>query len=195
MKNLNHLNSRHMSRCYLMTAQQRQQHQSWLKNGGYGFVASSEARIFDIMSGCAYNNGVSNIDLYLKGFRNEYCRFNRKSAAPIHIEEPAVSMCLSVQPEKLKQNLANSDFTDTGFCDRAVIISPESNFGNFKYKPAMVQPKITAEYNNLIRDILKTRFDDKHAANRKEAFETDTEVDKAFETYFYDWQNKRKKST
>ncbi len=160
------------------------------ENGGYGFVASSEARIFDIMSGRAYNNGVSNIDLYLKGFSNEYCRFNRKSAAPIHIEEPAVSMCLSVQPEKLKQNLTNSDFTDTGFCDRAVIISPESNFGNFKYKPAMVQPKITAEYNNLICDILKTRFDDNMRPTEKKYLRLTPEADKAFETYFYDWQNK-----
>lgn len=160
------------------------------ENGGYGFIASTEARIYDIMAGRAYNNSVSNIDLYLKGYSNEGCRFNRKNSAPVFIEEPAVSMCLSVQPEKLKQNLANNDFCDTGFIDRAVIILPESHFGKFQYKPTMIPSKVVAEYDNLIRGILLTRFDNSMRPTEKKYLRLTPAADKVFEQFFYNWWNR-----
>ena len=157
------------------------------ENGGYGFIASTEARIYDIMAGRAYNNSVSNIDLYLKGFSNEGCRFNRKNSPPVFIEEPAISMCLSVQPEKLKQNLANDDFCDTGFVDRAVIILPESHFGKFEYRPNMILAKVVAEYENLIRGILQTRYDDDMRPAKRKYLRLTPAADEVFEQFFYIW--------
>lgn len=157
------------------------------ENGGYGFIASAEARIYDIMAGRAYNNSVSNIDLYLQGFSNEACRINRKNSAPVFIEEPAISMCLSVQPEKLKQNLTNDDFCDTGFLDRAVIILPESRFGKFKYRPNIIPLKVVAEYDNLVRDILLTRYGDDMRPTEKKYLRLTPAADEVFEQFHDTW--------
>jgi hypothetical protein len=60
-------------------------------------VLSPEGRIFDIIAG--RYSGAPNMEVFLKGHAGDMVRVNPQGRDAQHIERPAVTMGLAVQPE------------------------------------------------------------------------------------------------
>ena len=70
------------------------------EQGGRLDVVSAEGGIFDIIAG-RYSSGVPSLDVWLKGHSGDQLRIDRQSRDPEFIAQPALTLCLMIQPSGL----------------------------------------------------------------------------------------------
>jgi hypothetical protein len=100
-------------------------------------IASTEGGLFDTLAG-RYSNGVPNLDLVLKAHAGEPVRVDRKNAPPIIMNNPALTLCLSPQPEVLAGLMGKPGFRGRGLLGRFVYVLPQSRLGSrTAHAPAM----------------------------------------------------------
>lgn len=90
-------------------------------------VLSDEAGSFQIMGGI-YSNGNAHLDVYLQGHSGSATRVDRASRA-VHIDRPALSMGLLVQPGTLADVAGSKRFRDSGLLARFLWAIPDSTVG------------------------------------------------------------------
>lgn len=90
-------------------------------------VLSDEAGIFQIMSGM-YNGGAANLDVFLQGHAGTAMRVDRAGRSA-HIDQPALSFGLLLQPGVLADVAGSRRFRDTGLLARFLFAMPVSNVG------------------------------------------------------------------
>ncbi len=90
-------------------------------------VLSDEAGSFQIMGGL-YSGGQAHLDVYLQGHAGSSMRVDRASRA-VHIDRPALSMGLLVQPGTLADVAGSKRFRDSGLLARFLWAIPESTVG------------------------------------------------------------------
>lgn len=90
-------------------------------------VLSDEGGIFQIMSGI-YSGGNANLDVFLKGHAGTAIRVDRAGRAA-HVNKPALSFGLALQPGVLSEVSANRRFRDSGLLARFLYAMPSSNVG------------------------------------------------------------------
>lgn len=90
-------------------------------------VHSDEAGIFLIMAGI-YNGGASNIDVFLQGHAGTPMRVDRAGRFA-HIDRPALSFGLLLQPGVMSEVASSRRFRDSGLLARFVYAMPPSNVG------------------------------------------------------------------
>lgn len=71
-------------------------------NRGRLAILSAEGGIFDLMAG-RYSGGVPVLDIWLKGHSGDTTSIDRKGRPSEHIERPAVTMAITVQPSVLTE--------------------------------------------------------------------------------------------
>jgi putative DNA primase/helicase len=90
-------------------------------------VHSDEAGIFLIMAGI-YNGGASNIDVFLQGHAGTAMRVDRAGRFA-HIDRPALSFGLLLQPGVMSEVASSRRFRDSGLLARFLYAMPPSNVG------------------------------------------------------------------
>jgi putative DNA primase/helicase len=90
-------------------------------------IISDEGGIFQTMSG-QYSGGVANIDVYLKGHSGSPLRVER-AKRKAHIDKPALSFGLAIQPGILAESAKTKRFRDSGLLGRFLYALPKSNVG------------------------------------------------------------------
>ncbi|MEI6738317.1 MAG: YfjI family protein, partial [Pseudomonadota bacterium] len=90
-------------------------------------VHSDEPGIFRIMAG-AYSNGSQNIDVFLQGHAGSAMRIDRAGRIA-HVDKPALSFNLMVQPGMLSEVAGSKGFRDSGLLARFMYAVPASNVG------------------------------------------------------------------
>lgn len=90
-------------------------------------LLSDEAGIFQIMAGI-YNGGSSNLDAFLKGHAGTAMRVDR-AGREAHVDKPALSFGLALQPGVLSEVAASRRFRDSGLLARFLYAMPASNVG------------------------------------------------------------------
>lgn len=88
-------------------------------------IISAEAGIFDILSG-RYQNGMPNLDLFLKSYSGDSVRVDRKNGPPIHMDNPALTMCLTPQPIVLQGLAERPGFRGRGLLGGFSISCPRA---------------------------------------------------------------------
>jgi putative DNA primase/helicase len=116
-------------------------------------VHTDEAGIFGIMSG-RYNKGQANLDVFLQGHSGKAIRVDR-SGRVAHIDKPALSFGLLLQPGLLSDAAGSSSFRDSGLLARFLFVIPESNVGRRDVRrndpiPAEVRHAYQAELHQLL---------------------------------------------
>jgi len=97
-------------------------------NGERMAVISAEGGMFDTLGG-RYQNGVPNLDLILKAHPGEPVRVDRKSGPPVMMQAPALTICISPQPEVLANLPSKPGFRGRGLLARFAYVLPESLLG------------------------------------------------------------------
>ncbi len=90
-------------------------------------LLSDEAGIFQIMAGI-YNGGSSNLDAFLKGHAGTAMRVDR-AGREAHVDKPALSFGLALQPGVLSEVASSRRFRDSGLLARFLFAMPDSNVG------------------------------------------------------------------
>jgi putative DNA primase/helicase len=99
-------------------------------NQGRFALISDESTMFEIMAGL-YSNGVPSLDVFLQGHAGTPCRIERVGRPAIHIDCPALTLCMCAQPSVLTElgQGSKKGFRGKGLLGRLLMVIPKSNIG------------------------------------------------------------------
>ena len=119
-------------------------------------LLSDEAGIFQIMAGI-YNGGSANLDAFLKGHAGTAMRVDR-AGREAHVDKPALSFGLALQPGVLSEVAASRRFRDSGLLARFLFAMPASSVGKRDVRrrvaiPDQVRDDYEAAIFRLLEDV------------------------------------------
>ena len=117
-------------------------------------VLTDEAGIFQIMAGL-YNGGAANLDVFLQGHAGTPMRVDRAGRSA-HVDQPALSFGLLLQPGVLADVAGSRRFRDTGLLARFLFAMPLSNVGRRDVRRHVPIPaNVRDEYERCIHHLLE----------------------------------------
>ena len=114
------------------------------EQGGRLAILSAEGGPFVSLAG-RYSKE-PNLELFLKGWSGDMLRVDRMGRPPDHIEHPALTLGLTVQPEVLKQIFGMPGFHGRGLLARVLYSMPASMVGHRKVRTEPVHPDVSGAY-------------------------------------------------
>ncbi|MFI1867395.1 YfjI family protein [Streptomyces jumonjinensis] len=111
-------------------------------------VLSPEGGIFDIIAG--RYSGAPNMEIFLKGHAGDMVRVNRQGRDSQHIESPAVTMGLAVQPEVLESLGQIKGADGRGLPARFLYAMPDSLVGRRNLTPDLIPDQVSAAYTERL---------------------------------------------
>lgn len=149
-------------------------------NDGKISLISTEGGIFDILNG-KYSSSTASIDTVLKAYSRDTIRVDRKGRPTEIIENPTMTVLLSVQDKVLEELMSNDKFRGKGLNARFLYCNPISTVGKRKYKTEEIPVIVEEEYNNIINKLLEIPQKEETTI-LKFSFEADKELET-----FYNW--------
>lgn len=123
-------------------------------------IMSAEGGIFEIMAGRYSSNGGCNIDVFLKGHSGDMLRVDRVGRPPEHVDDPALTMGLAIQPDVLNGIMNNSSFRGRGLTARFLFSMPKSKVGTRNIKSNPIPDLIKDEYFKNISVLMNSSQND-----------------------------------
>ena len=117
-------------------------------------VISAEGGIFDIIGG-RYSK-MPNFDIYLKAHAGDEIRVDRVGRKPEHIERPALTLALAVQPAVLRTIADREGFRGRGLLARFLFVLPTSFVGRREIGAPPVPAEIGDRYERLLKEMVLT---------------------------------------
>ena len=122
--------------------------------GGRLAVLSPEGGIFATIAG--RYSGTPNLEVFLKGHAGDMLRVDRRSRDAEHIEHPALTMGLAVQPEILRDIAHMPGFRGLGLLARILFAVPENTVGRRKVGADPVPEEVAAAYATNLHALVLT---------------------------------------
>jgi replicative DNA helicase len=129
------------------------------ENGGRLAVMSAEGGLFETFAG-RYSDGVANIETLLKGHAGDMLRVDRQNRAAIHVDRPALTLGMCVQPDVLAGLAQKPTFRGRGLLARLLFALPQSKMGRRLVVAPPVPEPVKAAYDRMCRNLLASRRDD-----------------------------------
>lgn len=117
-------------------------------------VLSPEGDIFDNLSG-RYSQGMPNLGVFLKGHAGDPLRVDRVGRPPDYVNNPALTVGLTIQPEVLRGLASRPMFRGRGLIARFLYSLPPNNIGHRKIPAPIVPVEVEALYQVNIRKIFE----------------------------------------
>jgi len=121
-------------------------------NNGKMAVISSEGGIFEILQG-RYSQNV-NIDTFLKAHCGDQIRIDRKGRDSEIVQNPCLTVLLSIQPQVLSGLMTNKAFRGRGLTARFLFSVPQSTVGNRKYDTEPIPEETMNQFKGLCYSLL-----------------------------------------
>ncbi len=122
--------------------------------GGKLFISSDESDTFLNMTG-ALRGGIASNDVYLKGQAGSAIRLDRLGREA-HLDRPALSIGLIVQPESFSELAAGKRMRANGMLARPLYAIPKSNIGTRDVRQRTPIPRDLADgYHRAIMELLE----------------------------------------
>jgi hypothetical protein len=112
-------------------------------------VMSTEGGIFDIMAG-RYSDKNSNLDLYLKAHSGDPWSSHRVGREAKTMQSPALTMCLTVQPEVIREIGGNKQFRGRGLLARFLYSLCKTQAGYRDRQIKSIPESLTRKYRDHI---------------------------------------------
>jgi hypothetical protein len=116
-------------------------------------VMSAEGGIFELMAG-RYNDKNGNLDLYLKAHPGDSWSSHRVGREAKTMQSPALTMCLTVQPEVIREIGGNKQFRGRGLLARFLYSLCKSQVGYRSRQSKSVPEAIIGEYQKHIEGLM-----------------------------------------
>jgi hypothetical protein len=127
------------------------------EQGGRLAVLSAEAGIFTTLAG--RYSGAPNLEVFLKGHAGDMLRVDRKGRPAEHVEQPALTLGLAVQPEVLVDIARMPGFRGRGLLARILYALPPNTVGRRRIGAPPPAEDITAAYAAQLRGLVLTLAD------------------------------------
>lgn len=124
------------------------------EQGGRLAVLSPEGGIFATIAG--RYSGTPNLEVFLKGHAGDMLRVNRRSRDPEHVEHPALTLGLAVQPDVLREIADMPGFRGKGLLARILFSLPENTVGRRKIGADPVPDALAASYTANLTTLVVT---------------------------------------
>ncbi|GIE96680.1 hypothetical protein Ari01nite_41450 [Paractinoplanes rishiriensis] len=115
------------------------------EQGGRLAVLSPEGGIFATIAG--RYSGTPNLEVFLKGHAGDLMRVDRRSREAEHVDKPALTMGLAVQPEILRDIAGMPGFRGLGLLARILFAVPENTVGRRKIGADPIPTQVAADYH------------------------------------------------
>ncbi len=127
------------------------------EQGGRLAVLSAEGGIFATLAG--RYSGIPNLEVFLKGHSGDLLRVDRKGRPPEHVEAPALTLGLAVQPEILTDIAAMPGFRGRGLLGRILYSLPTSTLGRRRIGTPPPPEPVAAAYAENVRALVASLAD------------------------------------
>ena len=117
-------------------------------------LLSDEGGIFEVLAG-RYNSGVPNLDLFLQAHAGSPVRVDRGSRPPVMMQNPALTVGISPQPDVLASLTDKPGFRGRGLLARFLYALPASPLGSRHLQPTPCPDSTVTAYRHLIERLLK----------------------------------------
>jgi putative DNA primase/helicase len=124
------------------------------EQGGRLAVMSAEGGVFELMAGRYSKTGAPNFDVFLKGHAGDAVRVDRSTRPPVHVERPALTLALTVQPQVLARLRDTPEFRGRGLLARVLYSLPTSRVGTRAARPPSLPPAVVSGYDAHVRGLL-----------------------------------------
>jgi replicative DNA helicase len=125
------------------------------QNGGRLAISDGEGGgIFDTMDGRYSSNGAPNFDIYLKGYSGDSHHVDRVNRSAEHVESPAITLVLAVQPEVIAGLGARTGMRGRGLLARPLYSFPRSLVGTRQFVDRGIDEHCLAAYGATIDRLL-----------------------------------------
>lgn len=121
-------------------------------------VLSAEGGIFGTLAG-RYSGGSANLEVFLKGHAGDLLRVDRKGRPAEHIEHPALTLGLAVQPDVLRDIARMPGFRGRGLLARILYSLPTSTVGRRKIAPPPVPADVADTYEAEVKALVASLAD------------------------------------
>ncbi len=125
------------------------------EQGGRLAVLSAEGGIFSTLAG-RYSGGTPSLEVFLKGHAGDLLRVDRKGRPAEHIEHPALTLGLALQPEVLRDIARIPGFRGRGLLARILYSLPENTVGRRRIGTPAVPLSITTAYDQHLQNLVLT---------------------------------------
>jgi replicative DNA helicase len=115
------------------------------EQGGRLAVLSPEGGIFATIAG--RYSGTPNLEVFLKGHAGDLMRVDRRSREAEHVDKPALTLGLAVQPEILRDIAGMPGFRGLGLLARILFAVPENTVGRRKIGADPIPTQVAADYH------------------------------------------------
>jgi hypothetical protein len=126
------------------------------EQGGRMAILSAEGDIFELMAGRYSRNGAANIGVFLKSWSGDDLRVDRVNRTSEHVEQPALTLGLTVQPEILASISRQPGFRGRGLLARFLWSLPPSNVGSRLTNTPAVPEAVEARYGAELEALTTT---------------------------------------
>ncbi|WP_030442924.1 DUF3987 domain-containing protein [Actinoplanes subtropicus] len=124
------------------------------QQGGRLAVLSPEGGIFATIAG--RYSGTPNLEVFLKGHAGDMMRVGRLSRDSEHVDKPALTMGLAVQPEILRDIAGMPGFRGLGLLARILFAVPENTVGFRKVGADPIPTQVAADYHAGLHALVLT---------------------------------------
>jgi replicative DNA helicase len=142
------------ARCFTSNATPERTEGLLSEQGGKIGILSDESDTFLNLSG-GLRGGMASLDVVLKGHAGSSIRVDRQGREA-HLDRPAVSMGLIVQPETFGELAAGRRLRNTGILARYLYAIPKSNIGQRDVRKRVSIPRAIADgYHDAVMNLLQ----------------------------------------
>jgi replicative DNA helicase len=124
------------------------------EQGGRLAVLSPEGGIFATIAG--RYSGTPNLEVFLKGHAGDMMRVGRQSRDGDHVDKPALTMGLAVQPEILRDIAGMPGFRGLGLLARILFAVPVNTVGFRKVGADPIPTEVAAKYHAHLHALVLT---------------------------------------
>lgn len=124
------------------------------ENDGRIAVWSDEGETVKVIAGRYSKDQSPSVEVFLKGHAGGYYSSSRVGRAGISLQDPAITMVLSIQPEVIRGLSNQRALHGQGFFARYLYALPPSALGSRRSKPDPVDEGTKKAYDELIRILL-----------------------------------------
>ena len=117
-------------------------------------VLSAEGGIFATLAG--RYSGTPNLEVFLKGHAGDMLRVDRQGRGGEHVDHPALTLGLAVQPEVLRDIAGMPGFRGKGLLARILFAVPENTVGRRRIGPPAIPTDIAEAYTGDLTSLVLT---------------------------------------
>ena len=132
------------------------------EQGGRLAVLSPEGGIFATLAG--RYSGAPNLEVFLKGHAGDMLRVDRRSRPAEHVDRPALTLGLAVQPEVLRDIAQMPGFRGKGLLGRILFAVPENTVGRRRIGTDPIPNAIAEAYTDNLGALVLSLADQREPA-------------------------------